>query len=49
MTMETFSKTAALVQQGLEQGAYPSACLSVGIGSQVLCRHTFGNVTGHTL
>ena len=49
MTMEPFAKTAALVQQGLEQGAYPSACLSVGIGPRVLCRRTFGHVTGHTL
>ena len=47
--MEPFAKTAALVQQGLEQGAYPSACLSVGIGPRVLCRRTFGHVTGHTL
>lgn len=49
MTMEPFAKTAALVQQGLEQGAYPSACLSVGIGPRVLCRRAFGHVTGHTL
>ena len=49
MIMEPFAKTAALVQQGLEQGAYPSACLSVGIGPRVLCRRTFGHVTGHTL
>ena len=47
--MEPFAKTAALVAQGLEQGAYPSACLSVGIGPRVLCQRTFGEVTPHTL
>lgn len=49
MTMEPFAKTAGLVAQGLEQGAYPSACLSVGIGARVLCFRAFGDVTGHTL
>ncbi len=47
--MEPFAKTAALVALGLEQGAYPSACLSVGVGSRVLCRRVFGDATLHTL
>lgn len=47
--MEPFAKTAALVALGLEQGAYPSACLSVGVGSRVLCRRVFGDATPHTL
>lgn len=47
--MEPFARTSALVAQGLEQGAYPSACLSVGIGPRVVCQRTFGDATPHTL
>ena len=33
--MEAFAQVDYLIRQGLEQGAYPSAALAVGIGPKV--------------
>ena len=33
--MEAFERVHRLIQQGLQQGAYPSAALAVGIGERL--------------
>ncbi|MFQ7003169.1 MAG: hypothetical protein ACLRRT_05470 [Ruthenibacterium lactatiformans] len=40
--MKNFEQVCRLVRQGLDDGAYPSACLSVGIRGSVCVRQTFG-------
>ena len=47
--MEAFEQVHRLVQQGLEQGAYPCAALAVGMGSELLLKRTYGGCTAHTL
>lgn len=47
--METFERVNSLVCQGLEQGAYPSAAVAVGIGETVYRKQTYGNCNEHTL
>jgi len=47
--MKAFEQVHRLVRQGLEQGAYPSAALAIGIGEQVYLKQTYGNCTESTL
>jgi len=47
--MEAFEQVHRLVQEGLEQGAYPSAALAVGIGARVYRKSVYGNCTESTL
>ena len=47
--MEAFERVHQLVQQGLEQGAYPCAALAVGIGRQIYLKKTYGCCTENTL
>ncbi|MBR3949056.1 MAG: beta-lactamase family protein [Oscillospiraceae bacterium] len=47
--MEAFEQVDRLLRQGLEQGAYPSAALAVGIGRTTYLKRTYGNCTGNTL
>ena len=47
--MEAFEQVDHLIRQGLEQGAYPSAALAIGIGSTVYLKKTYGNCTEATL
>ena len=47
--MEAFAQVHHLIQQGLEQGAYPSAALAVGIGSRVCLKQTYGDCNDATL
>ena len=47
--MEAFEQVHRLVQQGLEQGAYPCAALAVGMGPELLLKRTYGGCTAHTL
>ncbi len=47
--MEAFERVHQLIRQGLEQGAYPSAALAVGIGQTLYRRETYGNCTENTL
>lgn len=47
--MEAFGQTDRLIQQGLEQGAYPCAALAVGVGRTVSLRKCYGSCTEHTL
>lgn len=47
--MEAFEQVHHLVRQGLEQGAYPSAALAVGIGETVYLKQAYGNCTEDTL
>ena len=47
--MDAFKRVHQLVQQGLEQGAYPCAALAVGIGETIYVKQTYGNCTENTL
>ena len=47
--MEAFERVHRLVQQGLEQGAYPCAALAVGIGPKLYLKRTYGSCTENTL
>ena len=47
--MEAFAQVHHLIQHGLEQGAYPSAALAVGIGSRVYLKKTYGDCDDTTL
>ncbi|MBR2048810.1 MAG: beta-lactamase family protein [Oscillospiraceae bacterium] len=47
--MDAFRQTDSLLQQGLEQGAYPSAAVAVGIGPRVYLKKCYGGCTEHTL
>jgi len=47
--MEAFEQVHRLIQEGLEQGAYPSAALAVGIGERVYLKRAYGNCTENTL
>ena len=47
--METFKQVQQLIQQGLEQGSYPSAAIAVGIGSQTFLKQTYGACSDSTL
>lgn len=47
--MEAFEQVHRLIRQGLEQGAYPSAALAVGIGETVYRKQTYGACTENTL
>lgn len=47
--MEPFEQVDHLVRQGLEQGAYPSAALAVGIGNTVYLKKTYGECSENTL
>ena len=47
--MAAFEQVHHLIQQGLEQGAYPSAALAVGIGDQIYLKHTYGDCNENTL
>ena len=47
--MDAFERVDALVRQGLEQGAYPSAALAVGIGPELFLKKTYGSCTEKTL
>ena len=47
--MEAFEQVHRLILQGLEQGAYPSAALAVGIGPTTYLNRTYGSCTGDTV
>ena len=47
--MEAFEQVHQLVQQGLEQGAYPCAALAVGMGPETILKRTYGGCTERTL
>lgn len=47
--MEAFERVHQLVLQGLEQGAYPSAALAVGIGPTLYLKETYGSCTEDTV
>jgi len=46
--VKEFDRVHQLVRQGLEQGAYPSAALAVGIGPTVYLKETYGNCSEST-
>ena len=47
--MEAFEQVHQLIRQGLEQGAYPCAALTIGIGNTVYRKQTYGSCTDTTL
>lgn len=47
--MDAFEQVDQLIRQGLEQGAYPSAALAVGIGPTLYLKKTYGNCSEHTI
>ncbi len=47
--MERFERVCEIVEEGLRDGAYPSACLSVGVGKEVHVLRGFGPATPDTL
>ena len=47
--MEAFAPVHRVVLHGLQQGAYPSAALAVGIGDTTYLKKTYGNCHEHTL
>ena len=47
--MNAFEQVHQLIQQGLEQGAYPSAAVAVGIGNQTFLKQTYGDCCESTL
>ena len=47
--MEAFEQVHRLLLQGLEQGAYPSAALAVGIGPIIYRKQTYGSCTENTI
>ena len=47
--MEAFEQVHRLIRLGLEEGAYPSAALAVGIGPEVFLKRTYGGCTEQTL
>ena len=47
--MEAFEQVHRLILQGLEDGAYPSAALAVGIGGQTYLKRTYGECCESTL
>lgn len=47
--MEAFERVHQLILQGLEQGAYPSAALAIGIGDRVYRKETYGCCSETTL
>lgn len=47
--MEAFESVHRLLQQGLEQGAYPSAAAAAGIGPELYFKQTYGACDTHTL
>lgn len=47
--MAAFERAHELILQGLEQGAYPSAALAIGIGSRVYRKEVYGSCGEHTL
>ncbi len=40
--MEAFERVHQLIQQGLDQGAYPCAALAIGIGQTLYLKRTYG-------
>ncbi len=47
--MDAFDRVNHLIQQGLEQGAYPCAALAIGIGQNLYLKRTYGDCTENTL
>lgn len=47
--MEAFERVHQLLQQGLEQGAYPSAAVAVGIGPVLYRKQAYGSCTENTI
>lgn len=47
--MSAFNQIHRLVQQGLEQGAYPAAALAIGIGEEIFLKQSYGCCTADTL
>ena len=47
--MEAFERVHQLVLQGLEQSAYPSAVLAVGMGDRIYRQQAYGDCTENTL
>ena len=44
-----FDRVHQLVQQGLQQQAYPSAALAVGVGETIFLKRTYGQCTESTI
>ena len=47
--MKAFEQVDSLIRQGLEQGAYPSAAVAVGIGRTLYLKKAYGACTDSTL
>ena len=47
--MQAFEQVHQLIQQGLEQGAYPTAAVAVGIGDHTFLKRTYGSCRDTTL
>lgn len=47
--MEVFHQVDHLICQGLEQGAYPSAALAIGVGQILYLKKTYGSCTDTSL
>ena len=47
--MEAFERVHQLVQQGLDEGAYPAAALAVGMGETIFQKRTYGQCDESTL
>lgn len=47
--MASFEQVHHLIQQGLEQGAYPSAALAVGMGKKIYLKQAYGSCTENTI
>jgi CubicO group peptidase (beta-lactamase class C family) len=47
--MAAFERVHELIRQGLEQGAYPSAALAIGMGSKVYRKEVYGSCDENTL
>ena len=47
--MDAFARVDELIRQGVEQGAYPSAAVAVGIGSTLYLKKAYGECTPQTL
>ena len=47
--MEAFEQVHQLIREGLNQGAYPSATLAIGIGNQIFRKEIYGDCSESTL
>lgn len=47
--MEAFEQVHHLIQEGLEQGAYPCAAVAIGLGEKLCLKKTYGPCTENTI